>query len=163
MSQTTAPKINADVGEVGQIAECFGPASVRTGTSQAANTFVGRLVKHGTAEGEVANIAATGDISTGGQLAGVVARRLSRVSKSDGLDPNFEANESMPVVRKGYVYVKVQNAVAKDAPAFARHASGNEGQFRSDADGGNATAVPNAYFRSAAGAGEVAVLEIDLP
>lgn len=160
MSQTTAPLINAVVGEVGLIAESFGPWAMESKVSQA-EVFVGRLVSLGAGDDEVAAPAASGDVTA--TAVGVTARRLSRVSQAGAADPSFPAGESLPVLRKGKIYVEVEDAVTKGGACFVNFQNGNEGQFRSDAAAGDAVALPGAVYRTAAGAGELAVVEINLP
>jgi hypothetical protein len=72
----------------------------------------------------------------------------------------------MPVMKKGRVWVRVEDAVAAEAAAFVRFVVGLPGQvlgaFRSDADAGNAAALPNAKFVTAAAAGGLALLDLNL-
>ena len=79
-----------------------------------------------------------------------------------GIDTQCMAN----VMRKGTVWVKVETAVAPGDPAFYRHtAPGVEqlGALRNDADVANADALGDSKFLTTAGAGELALLEVNLP
>lgn len=91
-----------------------------------------------------------------------VALHTVTVEQVAGSDLSYAPNNAIPVLRKGRVWVRAEDAVTADAQAFLRQAGGNEGQFRSDVDGGNAVAV-NAWFRTSAGAGELVILEVNLP
>ncbi len=85
------------------------------------------------------------------------------------LDPNrtsadYILNDSLAVIRKGRVWVEVASdtpAVA-DTPAFVRITANGAGKLtlgaiRANADGGNAVAIPGAYFRRS---GTLTVLEL---
>ena len=161
MSQTTAPRINAVEGDDGLIAESFGPWDAGTGVAEG-QIFVGRFVAAGTGGQQVKLPAAATDI-TGGAARGFAVKRQSRASKDDGLAPNFADKEALNYLRKGWVWTRAEDAVTKDAPVFVRHAVGNFGQVRSNADTANASQLPGAYFRSSAGAGELVLVELNLP
>ena len=70
-----------------------------------------------------------------------------------------------PVVRRGHVWVVVENAVQFGDKAFVRATVNVTGQrrgaFRSDDDSGRASAIP-ARFVTSAGVGGLAKLELDL-
>lgn len=72
---------------------------------------------------------------------------------------------AMPVIRRGHVWVKVENAVQSGDKAFVRSTINVNGQrrgaFRSDDDSGRAGVIP-ARFVTSAGIGELAKLELDL-
>lgn len=71
----------------------------------------------------------------------------------------------IPVVRRGHVWVLVENAVQSGDKAFVRATTNAPGQrrgaFRSDDDSGRAAAIP-ARFITTAGVGALAKLEFDL-
>lgn len=73
---------------------------------------------------------------------------------------------AMSVLRRGRIWVYVEDAVVAGAQAFVRAvATGSEklGAFRSDVDGTDAGALPGSRFKLTAGAGELTILEINLP
>jgi hypothetical protein len=102
--------------------------------------------------------AAAGAVTTTG--IGISFCDLTKEYDSTG----YATGDEIPVVRKGYVLCQVEDAVTEEGAVFARiTASGGNtqlGKLRSDADSGNATAVPNARFRSTASAGGLAVVEV---
>jgi len=63
------------------------------------------------------------------------------------------------ILRSGRIWMLAEDAVTLGAAVFVRFQGGGEGRVRSDADVGNAVALPGATFRSAAGAGELAIVE----
>lgn len=75
--------------------------------------------------------------------------------------------DCMSVMRKGRIYVEVEDAVTAGAQCYVRYASGAGGStlgaFRSDADTASAAALSNAYFRTNTAAGGIAIVEINLP
>lgn len=110
---------------------------------------------------------ATGDITTVGSVAGI-ALHTQFVEQSVGGTNNlgYDPQSSMNVLRKGRAYVQVEDAVVKGGLPFVRFvaaASEQLGAFRSDADTSDAVALPNARFVTSAGAGELAIVEINLP
>ncbi len=112
----------------------------------------------------------TADFAGSGDVLGVLMWDPGKVN--DGLissvKVNFAAGDELPVLRRGRIYVKPEDAVVQGVQAFARFASGGGGtelgRFRSDADTATAAAVPSArWFTSTTAADQVAVLEINLP
>lgn len=80
-----------------------------------------------------------------------------------------EANDMVPVMTKGRVWVTVEGAVTNGAAAFVRFAAGGGGSilglFRADADTATAVAIPNGagIFRTATSGAGLALLELNLP
>ena len=78
----------------------------------------------------------------------------------------YEPQSAVSILRRGRVYVTVEDAVLAGGQVFVRHVAGageKLGDARSDADGSDASALPSASFMTAADAGEVAIVEINLP
>lgn len=74
--------------------------------------------------------------------------------------------ESVAVLRKGRIWVHIDQDVAINDPVYFRHTSslGKEGYFRKDISGGEADLVPTAIFRRTATAAEgLTEIEINLP
>lgn len=161
MSQTTAPAVNMTAGEDGLHTE-DGPTHIESGVNASASMFFGRLACHDSAtQGALKRPAAGADVTN--LSAGVVVRRLTKVTDPTLALPGYAAKDSIPYLKKGKIWVRVESGVTRNAGAFARHTGGNEGQFRHDADTANATAVPTAFYRTSATAGNLALLEINLP
>jgi len=76
------------------------------------------------------------------------------------------AESTLSVLRQGVVWVNVEDAVTQGAAVYFRHnAPGSEtlGAFRSDTDGGDATLLPGAVFRTSTAAAGLAQVAINLP
>jgi hypothetical protein len=76
----------------------------------------------------------------------------------------YANGDPVTIMRKGYIWVIVENAVTAERPVFARHtASGANtqlGKVRADGDTGTADQVPSARFvTSTTGAG-LAIVEV---
>lgn len=88
---------------------------------------------------------------------------------------NYEDTDSIPLVRKGRMWVLAENdmAIVPGAQCFVRHVAGmgeQLGAFRADADGMDAAAIPNCVFRSTsmvvtfqADQYRIALVELNLP
>lgn len=117
----------------------------------------GRAVVRGTdAENEVA-LPTPGDLAT--SFMGVVQRVQDDVADANDV-LEVKAGKEATIADFAEIWVEVEDAVVAGGAAFARVAAGNLGLFRSDADGGDAEAVPNAVYDSAAAAGGHAKLRV---
>lgn len=71
---------------------------------------------------------------------------------------------SLPVLRRGYIWVLTEGAVTEEGSVFARHtASGGNtvlGKVRADADSATAAQVPNAKFVTSTTAAGYAIVEV---
>ncbi len=61
----------------------------------------------------------------------------------------FATEEDVPVLESGVIWLTTEDLSTVNGPVFVRHAGGTLGAVRSDADGGNATALPGARFEEA--------------
>ena len=84
---------------------------------------------------------------------------------------HYAAEQPVPVMRKGRIFVIAEDAVTPASDVFIRHSTpggspplASRGSFRSDADTANASQVPNGAmkFLTTAGAGELVLLEVNL-
>jgi hypothetical protein len=78
---------------------------------------------------------------------------------------NYEDEDVVPVRRRGRIYVTVENTFTAGAAVFVRHVAVSPeklGAIRTDADGGDATAVVGARLMTSGSAGELGVLELNL-
>jgi hypothetical protein len=124
----------------------------------------GRGVTAGTTKGTQAELPdALADV-TGGVFEGITLWIPGREPGGD--DGEFLDEETMPVLRRGVVWVETEDAVTYGDQAYCRCvAAGAEeyGAFRSDADGSDAAAVPTSRWLSTTTAAGPAQLEINLP
>lgn len=148
-------------GLPGQVAD-IGPSDIvtRINAGAAAQGF-GVFVTAGPVQGQALPPALAVDITGIGAL-GVVVRSHTQ-PRTEGYQPT----DPMPVMKKGRIWVTVEDAVAAEAAAFVRFVIGVPGQvlgaFRSNVDGGNAAALPNAKFvTTQAVAGGLALLDLNI-
>jgi hypothetical protein len=113
---------------------------------------------------------AAADITDAGDALGItvhtqaVAQNLTSTgsSGSDG----YALGEAMSVMRKGRIYVQVEDAVVAGNAVYVRYVAGTGetlGAFRSDADTSDAAILPGAKYRTSAAASGIAIVEINLP
>jgi hypothetical protein len=80
---------------------------------------------------------------------------------------NYAQYDQVPVLHQGSVYLLAEDAVATyGKPVFVRFTDGGGaltiGRVRTDADGGEAVALPGAYFAGTCGAGELVKVVFNL-
>ena len=99
-------------------------------------------------------------------LLGVSLHQFTIEAPSVGADHvGYTFDKTMSVLRRGRVFVQVEDAVVAGDNAYVRFAVGTGSQlgaFRSDADTATAALIKGCRFKTAAGAGEIAVLDVDL-
>jgi hypothetical protein len=151
MATQTSYDLHPAIGFPGQIARPSQFQNVDDAfVEPSAGLAPGLAVIRGTADNEAAALTETGEI------LGVTVARAARESA------DFAEGEVAGVMTKGRIYVEVEDAVEAGDQAFARFSgSGTAGAFRSDADTASARLFPGVY-RTSAGAGGIAVLEVDV-
>jgi len=78
----------------------------------------------------------------------------------------YALETAMSVMRKGRIYVQVEDAVVDGGAVYVRHVAGageTIGRVRSDADGTDADILPGAAFRKTAAAAGISIVELNLP
>lgn len=109
---------------------------------------------YGTEEGQIKALSAITD-----KFAGCIIHK----HVEDGV---LVEKSAVSLMRKGRMYVKVEEAVAEGDPVHCRAiAPGAEvvGAFRKSQDGVNTLEVKGAEFRSSAAAGGLAIIDFNLP
>jgi len=104
--------------------------------------------------------------ATGEVLAGVVAHQQARDNLELAGNLMLEDGEPASLVRRGRVWVVVEEAVTPGDDVYFRHtAPGTEelGAFRTDADTANADQVVGASWLSTTAGAGIALLEINIP
>lgn len=111
---------------------------------------------------------ASADI-TGFRFLGVVLNDLAKEAyggQANNRKQTYHFNTELPVLSDGEVWVVVEEAVAKGDQAFVRYASGSGGSqlgaFRKSADTATAAAAARCVYESAAAAGGLARLRVQL-
>lgn len=114
-----------------------------------------------------AKLPGTGTDVTGKGFLGVAVYDPSKmVNWPSGTTAPYPIGQLMTVVRKGRVWVKVEEAVAVTDTPYCRVTAGGNGvgSFRkSDPGGSAAVAVPNARWVKGGSTNGLALLEINLP
>ena len=123
----------------------------------------GTPVVQGSGDGSLALPSSASDI-----LLGLVEHRhTGRELETFDTEAQYDALSQIPVGYRGGYVVEVEEAVTPSDDVFVRFAAGaggtKIGAFRTDADTATAFQVTNARWRTSAGAGEKAVLLLDLP
>lgn len=143
-----------DIALEGQIAD-ISPRTILHRAGEEEIPF-GYAVIGGTADTQVKLPTKTGD-----KIVGVVththAREVEAATKLDMLN----------VMIRGAVYVRPETAVSAGGAVYVRHTAGDPGEdpgrFRADGDTDKADLLAGARWRTSAGAGKLAILEINLP
>ena len=124
----------------------------------------GRFLAAGTdAERQVKLPALATDITNKKALRGIAVHTHAIESEYQGSNPaEYKDEAAVSYIRKGRIAVEVDEAVSTTDAVFVRFAGGNEGKFRSDADGSNAAELANArYVKGTTGPG-IAIIEVNL-
>jgi len=99
------------------------------------------------------------------RFAGVVLNDVAKTANPVGAQQTLKRNTMISALEEGDVYVRPETAVAKGDQAFARFAVGAGGSqlgaLRNDADSASAAALARCFFKTAAAAGELAVLSVE--
>lgn len=106
------------------------------------------------------------DITTSGNVFGITVNTHVENNYQLSGSPGYALDSPMSIMRKGRIYVEVEDAVVQGGVVYVRFsASGTEklGAFRSDADTADAAILPNAIFETSAAAGEIAIVSINFP
>jgi hypothetical protein len=95
-----------------------------------------------------------------------VHKHRDPVDRDDASTTGIEDGDTMSLLTKGRVWVRVEEAVAPGDAVYFRHTQvGAEqaGAFRNDADGGDADQITSARWASVATGAGIALLEINVP
>lgn len=131
----------------------------------AAGIRVAKAVIKGTDDDQVVLPGLATDI-TGGLVTGVSFIDLTLETPVGGI-PLYSENDSIPLMRKGRLWVITEGAAVKDAAVFVRFQNGDDVATFDGGFSGVNTAdhdlLSTAKWFTSAGAGELAVLEVHLP
>ena len=123
-------------------------------------TLVCRRASPADGQDVCANPAATADVTA--RAYGIALRDETRKHGT-----GYEINDQVTYLRRGRVWVTVEDGVTGGAAVFVRFTVEAPdlqlGTFRSDADTDKAVALPGAVYRTSASAGGLAMVEINLP
>ncbi len=146
--------VNMDIAFEGMLADA-NLEHADSGLAEGSNLEFGLGVKKGTSDNQFAPLAAAAD-----KFEGVLIHRHRE--EGDLLD-----KQAVSVLRRGRIYVLVEEAVVKGDAAFVRAVATTgerAGAFRKSADGTDTIDLTGvAVFKTSAEAGELAILEVNLP
>jgi hypothetical protein len=167
MSQTTAPLINQETAFAGLIADSFQPKDVLSKVNLTELSYLGRFVSRAAGgDDRIKAPAAAGDVAAD-TLVGVVGHSHAQESTRDSEDPAYAIKATVPVLKKGRIWVVVEEAVDAGKPVYVRHTANGPlvklGACRSDADTANAAVAPGCFFASTATAAGLAQVDVNLP
>jgi hypothetical protein len=158
MSQTSY-SINQDAALEGQLADS-GIKDVMSYTAEEDLKF-GRAVLQGTADGQC--LLPAGNI-TG--LLGVAIHQHKEQGLVGSQDAKYLEGDSVNVLKKGRMWVKVEEAVVAQDPVYVRHTTGGGGTelgaFRKSADTSTAAVVSGMKYLTSADAAALALIEVDV-
>ena len=132
-------------------------ATESTLSSTGADLPFGRAVEFLDDAGKSCNLPS----GSGGTFAGVALRSHDTVN--NGTNLGYPAQESVPVMRNGRVWVEVDEAVvAGDAASYRHTATGSEkyGVFNKGTDSSDVNAITGAKFLTDAASGALALLDL---
>lgn len=152
------------IGREGAIADASDRDILTRLVEASAGLKPGRVVTQGTAARQTRVPVLTGEVS------GLVVEGISVYDpgrEPGGTNGEYLQNEPVPVIRRGRVWMIAEDAVAEGTAVFVRFTStgGEEdGRVRSDADSGDAVALPTAIFRGTTTTTDQLVqVELNLP
>lgn len=111
---------------------------------------------------------ATGEVTTERLALGFAIHNQAKenVLVSSGLSEiGYLTQSTMSILHKGIFWAQVEDAVIAGGAVFVRFVAGTGeqlGAVRSDADGSDAVALPNARFKTSASAGGLAQISLNL-
>lgn len=153
------------VGRVGGIADSAMVQDIETHKNPDVEIKFGCVVTKGAADGEIVHPDAAGEITSELVVRGVAIASHEMESKEDGEDPGYVAGSVVPVMRKGRVWVKAEDTITEGTSTVnVRYAgTGQKGALRGALVTSETAVLPKAKWKtSTTGAGQLAILEIDL-
>jgi len=103
---------------------------------------------------------------TSGKALGFALHTQAVENAYSGSNLGYDAGSAISVLRKGRVYVTAEVNVSEGDPVYVRYTVNGAltlGSVRNDDDTSKAGLLPGAYFRKTATAGNITVVEINLP
>lgn len=122
----------------------------------------GLFVARGAAEGTFKLPTSGAEVAAG---LGVVAYQPAQIPTNYGVAA-LQGNPPRRILRRGLIWVTVEENVSDGDDAYVRFATGTaaqKGAFRKSADSATAAQLPGAKFRGGATAGNVCKVEVNLP
>lgn len=159
----TSYSIDQSAGLPGQLADA-GHQDVISAINAAAAVAFGKLMVKGASEGLCKVPALAADITTKELVLGVSVKSHALESARDANPPSWPQNSAVPCLRKGRIYVLVEEDVVAGDPVFVRYAAGGSGpgSFGKSAGASERAALDGATYYKGALTGQLAILEVNL-
>ena len=166
----TSYTIGMAVGFPGMIADASMIQDIETHYNPEGAVFFGRVVTRGAAATQIVHPDAAAEITDEKLVRGLVVATQETVSSypNDNLDPAYPAAMPVPVMRKGRMWVLAEDTITEGTSTVnVRYLAGAGGTKLGSLRGAsvvNETAVlPKSKWKtSTSGAGQLAIVEIDL-
>lgn len=157
----TSYAIDQSAGLPGQLADA-GHQDVVSAINSATAVPFGKLCVAGASEGLCKLPGAATDVTNKGLVLGVSVKTHAIESSLSG-DPQYPVNSVPSLLRKGRIYVKVEQAVAIGDAVYVRYAAGGDGlgSFGNTAGTTERALLDGASWVKGAGIGGLAVLEVN--
>lgn len=162
MSQTSYA-VNMEAGKEGLLFD-LGVKDAISCVNPAVEMPFGKLAVVNGTEGQCKLPELAADITTAKNVLGIVLASQEMEQLSSG-DPRYVVQSVLPVLRKGRVWVKVEEAVAEGSDVYVRYAAGGNGigSFGDTAGTSERALLAGARYLKGAAANGLAVVEISLP
>lgn len=152
-------------GYPGMIADSAVVQDVESKINAAGEVKFGCVVSKGASTELIKHPAAATDITDEKLVRGIVVatKEVENRLASTGI-PGYPAKSVVPVMRKGRIWVTSEDAVTEGtSPVHVRYAgTGQAGAFRASSVTNETAVLPKSKWKTSCGAGELAILEIDL-
>lgn len=156
----TSYNVNQPAGEEG-LKYDLGHTDVVSKNSDSEKLLVGKLVSRGAEELEVKSPAAATDITA--SALGIVLKSHDVQTDPSSSEQCLPIGKPASVMKKGRAWVKVEDGCVYGGAVNVRYAgTGSKGAFLGTAVTNETAVLPGAKFITSAGAGELAVVEINL-
>lgn len=160
MSQTTAPRREMVEGALGLVAEPFASHDIHSRINDTDPIFFGRAVIADLTVGGDDGVAHPAAAFTAPEVDGVVMATRALTSKETGGDPQYDAKESINVIKKGYIWVHITTDVVKGDAVHILTGAGDEGKF-ANAGGVDVSSIAK-WEKGGLAADGLAILSIDV-
>lgn len=164
----TSYSINQAAGRVGLIADNSYVKDVYSYINAAGEVKIGCVATRGASESEIVHPDAAAEITDEKLVRGIILGSHEMESQSGSADPGYVVKSVVPVMRKGRVWVKAEDTITEGTSTVNARLAANGGNtqlgaLRGAADSSFTAVLPKSKWKtSTTGAGQLAVLEIDL-
>lgn len=161
--------INMAAGRLGAIADSAMVQDIESHKNPTAEVKFGHVVTKGAADGDVIHPDAAAKVTDEKLVRGIVvaSHEIESRAASTGL-PGYPQYSVVPVMRKGRIWVRAEDTITEGTSTVNARVAANGGNtqlggLRGAADSTFSAVLPKSKWKtSTSGAGQLAILEIDL-